>query len=148
TAGLYHVRVGVRDEKSGHIGTAHGWIEIPNLASGQLALSSLLLGARPASETTNASTVAEVPVEMSVAHNFSPSGYLRFLVTVYNAALSPSDSKPDVAIQVQLVRDGQPVVTSALKKLSVQDLPDVKRIPYAAEVSLDRLPAGRYVLQV
>ncbi len=150
TPGLYQVRVGVRDEKSGLTGTAHGWIEIPNLSSGQLALSSVLLGVRPASPLTNASTTSTdlLPVEMSVAHNFSPSGYLRFLVTVYNAALAPADSKPDVALQVQLVRDGQPVVTSALKKLSVQEVPDVKRIPYAAEISLDRLPAGRYVLQV
>jgi VWFA-related protein len=149
--GLYQVRVGVRDEKSGHTGTAHGWIEVPDLSAGQLALSSLLLGVRPASAITDASTSsAELanPVEMSVAHNFSPSGYLRFLVTVYNAALAPADSKPDVAIQVQLVRDGQPVVTSALKKLSVQDVPNVKSIPYGAEISLERLPAGRYVLQV
>jgi len=35
--GLYQVRVGARDEKSGRSGSAHEWIEIPDLASGRLA---------------------------------------------------------------------------------------------------------------
>jgi hypothetical protein len=67
---------------------------------------------------------------------------------VYNAALAPADSKPDLAIQVQVVRDDQPVVTTALKRVSVEELSDKTRIPYAAEISLSGLPAGRYLLQV
>jgi len=148
--GLYQVRVGVRDETSGRSGTAHGWIEIPDLSPGQLALSSLMLGARtPAAETTNASAITDtLPVALSVNHSFTHDGYLRFLVLVYNAALAPADSKPDVAVQVQIVRDEQPVTTTALKKISVEGVKDLTRIPYAAEVSLSGLPAGRYLLQV
>ncbi len=151
--GLYQVRVGVRDETSGRAGTAHGWIEIPNLSSGQLALSTLFLGARAqaAATTANASAINDDPnntVPLSINHNFSPNGYLRFLVVAYNAALAPSDAKPDLAVQVQIVRDGQPVTTTALRKLSVEGLPDLTRIPYAAEISLSGLPAGRYLLQV
>ena len=147
--GLYQVRVGVRDEKTGRTGTAHGWIEIPDLSSGQLALSSLLMGLRAQPEISTASTERNVPlVDLSVAHNFSANGYLRFLVIVYNAAIASTDAKPDVAIQVQLVRDNQPVVTAALKKVAVKDLVDLTRIPYAAELSLSGLPPGRYVLHV
>jgi VWFA-related protein len=149
--GLYQVRVGVRDEKTGRSGTAHSWIEIPNLSSGQLALSSLLLGARLPPAISNASADAgSLPdsVELSIGHHFSPAGYLRFLVVVYNATPAPTDAKPDVAIQVQIVRDEQPVVTTALKKVSIAAVPDLMRIPYAAEVSLSGLPAGRYLLQV
>jgi VWFA-related protein len=150
--GLYQVRVGVRDETTARLGTAHGWIEIPDLSRGQLALSSLLLGVRHSTtETTNASTNSDNPssaVPLSVDHNFPADGFLRFLTIVYNAALAPADSKPDVAVQVQIVRDGQPVTTTALKKISVEDIPDVTRIPYAAEVSLNGLPVGRYLLQV
>jgi hypothetical protein len=117
-----------------------------------LALSSLLLGSRTAApETTNASAISDTPpntVAMSVNHSFSPNGFLRFLVLVYNAALAPADSKPDVAIQVQIVRDEQPVTTTALKKITVAGIPDLTKIPYAAEVSLNGLPAGRYLLQV
>ena len=150
--GLYQVRVGVRDETSGRSGTAHGWIEIPDLSPGQLALSSLMLGSRTAvPETTNASAISDTPpnpVALSINHNFSPDGYLRFLVLVYNGALAPADSKPDVAVQVQIVRDEQPVTTTALKKISVEGVSDLTKIPYAAEVSLNGLPVGRYLLQV
>ncbi|MGH9933047.1 MAG: hypothetical protein ACREA9_28015, partial [Pyrinomonadaceae bacterium] len=149
--GLYHVRVGVRDETTGRFGTARGWIEIPNLSSGELALSSLLLSARiqPAMSNASAST-DDLPssVDLSINHNFSPDGYLRFLVIVYNASLAPADAKPDVAIQIQIVRDAQPVMTTALKKISFEGVPDLAQIPYAAEVSLSGLPVGRYLLQV
>lgn len=147
--GLYQVRVGVRDEKTGRSGTAHGWIEIPN--AGQLALSSLLMGVREQPTISNAAAISQdgpTSVELSIAHNFSANGYLRFQVFVYNAALAPADAKPDVAIQVQMVRDGQPVVTTALRKVSTVDVTDPARIPYAAEIPLSGLPAGRYLLQV
>jgi VWFA-related protein len=149
--GLYQVRVGVRDEKTGRSGTAYGWIEIPDLPSGQLALSSLLLGLRTPPRIKNASANTESlpdPVDLSIARNFSANGYLRFVVMVYNAAIAPADSKPDLAIQVQLVRDNQPVVTTALKKVPVENLADATQIPYAAEIPLNGLPAGRYILLV
>src|SRR4029079_3485346 len=79
----------------------------------------------------------------------SASDYLRFMLFVYNAATStvPTDPKPDVALQVQVVRDGQPVITAPRKKLAV-DGNDFRSIPFAADVSLSGLPAGRYILQV
>jgi len=149
--GLYQVRVGVRDEKTGRAGSAHAWIEIPSLVPGQVALSSLLLGLRAQPAASNPSVTANLPpdaVNLSITHNFSANGYLRFMVFVYNAALAATDSKPDVAVQVQVVRDDLPVVTAALRKVAVAEATDLARIPYAAEVSLNGLPTGRYRLQV
>src|SRR6185295_11025011 len=87
-------------------------------------------------------------VELNITHAFLASQFLRFVVFVYNAAPAPADSKPDVAIQVQIVRDGQPVVTTPLKKVSTEGVIDAVRIPYAAEIPLNGLPAGQYLLQV
>jgi hypothetical protein len=149
--GLYQVRVGARDEKSGRTGSAHAWIEIPDFSSGQLMLSSLLIGARAQPILTNASAntkIASDGVALSVDHHFSSNSYLRFLVFVYNAARAPSDSKPDVAIQLQVVRDQQPVITTPLKKISTDAIEDLNSLPYAAEISLSDLPTGRYLLRV
>jgi hypothetical protein len=111
-----------------------------------------MLGSRAAgTETTNPTAISETPpnmVTLSIDHNFSANGFLRFLVLVYNAALAPADSKPDVAVQVQIVRDEQPVTTTALRKISLEGITDLTKIPYAAEISLKGLPAGRYLLQV
>ncbi len=43
-AGLYQVRVGVREESSGSMGTATSWLEVPDLGNRKLALSGLFFG--------------------------------------------------------------------------------------------------------
>lgn len=149
--GLYQVRVGVRDEATGRSGTAHSWIEIPNIASGQFALSSVLTGLRTQPAISNASAAAPgnpETVAISITNRFSPAGYLRFLVMIYNATRAPVDSKPDVALQVQIVRDDQPVTTTALRKVATEEIVDLTAIPYAAELPLSGLQVGRYTLQV
>jgi VWFA-related protein len=145
--GLYQVRVAARDAKTGRAGSAHAWIEIPDLSSGQLALSSVLLGARSQTVNAAAAQMPPDPAQLSVDHNFTVNDHLRFMVYVYNAAPA-ADAKPDLAIQVQVLRDNQPVDTTPLKKISTEGVEDLKRLPYAAELSLAGLPAGRYILQL
>jgi VWFA-related protein len=149
--GLYQVRVAVRDQKSGLVGSKWEWIEIPDLSKGKLAMSSLLLGERSESNLAPASThVENVPdsVGLNISHRFHRESYLRFLVFVYNAAKSSVDNKPDVAIQVQVVRDKQPVITTTLKTIPTEGLADLTRVPYAAELPLRDLTVGSYRLQV
>ena len=42
-AGAYQVRGAVRDQESGHIGSASEFVEVPDLARGHLALSGIAL---------------------------------------------------------------------------------------------------------
>jgi VWFA-related protein len=147
--GLYQVRVAVRDEKSGRLGSAHEWIEIPDLTTNQLSMSSLLLGeALPAVLTNVSSPGGNGPVILSANHRFHRQSSMRFLVFAYNAALSTTDHNPDVAVQVQVIRDDQPVITTALRKVNTADAPDPARLSYAADVPLSALLPGRYILQV
>ena len=55
---------------------------------------------------------------------------------------------PDLAVQVQVFRDNEPVITNPLHKVSLEGIADLSRVPYAAELTLDGLRPGRYVLQV
>jgi len=147
--GLYQVRIAARDDKSGKIGSAHAWIEIPDLAKKKLTMSSLLLGERTQGMMTNVSNSGGVsPVAISASHRFRRESTLRFLIFVYNAQLSTADQKPDVAVQVQVIRDDQPVLTTALRKVSAEGVLDLARLPYAAEIPLSELLPGRYLLQV
>ena len=150
TPGLYQVRVVVRDYKSGLAGSTRAWIEIPDLSNHQLALSSLLMGEHTQPSITNVSNKSEEirPVILSANHRFQRESNLRFLLFLYNAVRSPADSKPDAAIQIQVVRDDQPVMTTALKRVSTDGLADLDRIPYAAEIPLAGMTPGRYVLLV
>jgi VWFA-related protein len=149
TPGLYQVRVAARDDKSGRVGAAHAWIEIPDLANKKLSMSSLLLGERTEGMMTNVSSPSGVsPVALSASHRFRRESTLRFLLFAYNCVFSTTDQKPDVAVQVQVIRDDQPVITTALRKVNTEGVLDLERLPYAAEIPLSELLPGRYLLQV
>jgi hypothetical protein len=113
-------------------------------------------------------------VYLNVDHHFAGSSHLRFLTFVYNASGSPAGAgptpspseqstsdpvvpasstsapvnTPDLAVQVQLFRDNEPIITMPLHAIHVDALADLRRLPYAAEVKLDGLQSGRYVLLV
>ena len=147
--GIYQVRVAARDDKSGKMGSAHAWIEIPDLANKKLAMSTLLLGERTQATLTNVSSTGGVnPVALSASHRFQRGSMLRFLIFAYNGAISATDQKPDVAVQVQVIRDDQPVITTALRKINTEGVSDLTRLPYAAEIPLNDLLPGRYSLNV
>ena len=147
--GLYQVRVAAHDEKSGHVGSAHSWIEIPDLASRRLTLSSLIIGVQQPATITNSSgngSSNEQP-QLSIDRQFERNSDMRFLIFTYNAARDPSNSKPDLAVQVQVLRENQPVITTPLKKMSTDDM-DLDRVPYAADLPLADLPPGQYLIRV
>jgi len=116
-------------------------------------------------------------VSLNVDHRFARSSNLRFLTFIYNALPDTSDeitaappaasgttgvvsripipatsapnvSALDLAVQVQVFRDNEPVITMPLQKIQVEGISDLRRLPYAAEVKLDRLEPGRYLLLV
>ena len=72
---------------------------------------------------------------------FAPVCILRL-----HASRAPS-THADVAGSNSGLRDNQPVITTALKKIGT-DGADLNQLPYAADLSLADLPAGNYVLQV
>ena len=149
--GLYQVRTAARDDKSGRVGSTFSWIEIPDLAKKELSMSTILLGERSPAKMTNVSGPAPAPdgpVALSAGHRFKRESTLRFLIFAYNTKPSPADQKPDVAVQVQVIRDDQPVLTTALRKVSPDGVADLSRLPYAAEIPMSEMKPGRYLLQV
>lgn len=173
--GLYQVRVAALDSKQGTAGSAYQWIEIPDLQTKNLTMSSLIIGEhKPVEENQSANATldqAQTPselrqVSMNVDHKFPRSSYLRFLTFIYNAKnsgaavptatsatqnLSPNaaaGASLDLTVQVQVFRDDEPVITTPLHKIGTDGLADGQRVPYAADVVLNDLTPGAYVLQV
>jgi hypothetical protein len=117
------------------------WIEIPEVNQENFAMSSIFTGERKG-EDASAST--QVPV--SVSGRLSRASRLRYQTYFYNAARKANAS--DVAVRVQVLRDGQPVLVMAETKLPLSQGADLSRIPLSGELALGQLPAGRYVLQI
>ena len=185
--GLYQVRVAALDEKQRRAGSTSQWIQVPDVGSKALTLSSLVVGEkRIESETEQAEATTNEPekqpsafrqVSLNIDHRFARSSHLRFLTFVYNALAEATDadtpaplvsgstgsastpntipptstgnsSGPDLAVQVQVFRDDEPVITTPLQKIQVDGTSDLRRLPYAADVPLEGLQPGRYVLLV
>jgi VWFA-related protein len=149
--GLYQVRVAARDDKSGRVGSAVQWIEIPDLASRRLTLSSMLVGGQFIGSGKKQAAAGSAPeqIQFSVDRRFKADSHLNFLTIIYNAAHGASGSPaPDLEAQIRITRDGQTIVTSPVRKLAIDPGVDLARIPYGADIGLKSLSAGRYVLQV
>ncbi|HEX7176661.1 MAG TPA: VWA domain-containing protein, partial [Pyrinomonadaceae bacterium] len=150
--GLYQVRFAARDRGSKRLGSAMQWVEIPDPKKRSFSLSSIFVGERVPSEAPPAAA-DEGPdaalmrgVTMTADRRLARTSWLRFVTFIYNAANSPVPA--DVVLQVQVFRDDQPVLTTPLRKIETRDVPDIARIPYAAEIPLSTFPVGHYVLQV
>ncbi|MEK6279752.1 MAG: VWA domain-containing protein [Acidobacteriota bacterium] len=138
--GLYQMRVAVEEKKTGRVGSAVQWIEIPNPKTGELLLSSLFLG------EVDAQTLSSGKLNINADHRFPLRSRLGFMTYVYNAKVGSTG--PDVAIQVIVMREDQPVLTKPLIKVVTNGLADTVRIPYGEDFELGDLPIGRYVLQI
>lgn len=152
TPGLYQVRVAARDVKSGRTGSAAQWVEIPDLTKRRLATSSVIISERAADikagRANGAAGAAAANPRFVVDRRVARNSNLRYITFVYNASRGKTGTMPpDVTVQTQILRGSEVVVTSQPSRISVEGK-DPDRLPYAAEISLDRLPAGRYELLV
>lgn len=138
--GLYQLRVAVRDKKTGRIGSASEWIAVPNFKDNAFSLSSLFLGEM----NDEALSTGKLPINAD--HRFRSSARLGFFTYIYHAERQAGAS--DVALQIHILRDSQPVVTKPIIKVDTSGLTDPTRIAFGEDLSLAELPAGKYVLRV
>lgn len=140
--GLYQVRAAALDVNNGLAGSVAEWIEVPDLKARKFTLGSLTVGERPA-DTTQPYNAENFVAQRSAERRFKRDTPLRFMTYIYNAQGAP----PDLEAQIQVLRGNAPVLT--FDKLKVDPGADFARgIAYGAEIPLDTLAPGRYVLQL
>ena len=132
--GLYQVRVAARDSRTGVVGSATEWIDIPKMQGGAFSMSSLILTA-----------AADQPLEVGNDHRIAPGSRLRFLTYIYNVPRAPS---ADVVVSTQVLRGEKAIISTRPSRLRTEGATDLSRIPYFAEMNLEGVPSGPYVLQV
>jgi VWFA-related protein len=154
TPGLYQVRAATRDSKSGKVGSASQWIEIPDLSKHQLTLSSFLLGGqvidvKPKPDAAKGPEAAAPQVQFSVDRRFKRSSQLSFWLFIYNAKRGANGtSAPDIATQIEVFGNGQTIVKTPVRKIETTGMPDLQRIAYGGQFPLAALAPGRYELKV
>jgi hypothetical protein len=152
--GLYQVRAAARDQKSGKVGSASQWIEIPDLSKHQLTLSSFLLGAqvvdvKPKPDAAKGPEEAAQQVQFSVDRRFKRSSQLSFWLFIYNASRGANAAlAPDLTTQIEIFGNGQTVVKTPVRKIDTTGMTDLQRISYGGQFPLAALAPGRYELKV
>jgi VWFA-related protein len=145
-SGLYQVRVAARDA-DGRTGGAHQWIDIPEFQTGRLALSSVFVWERTAADLTSNETPADAAAP-KMDRQFASTSQLRFMIMIYNAAVPPNGSAPEIEIQTQVLRDNKPVASSPPRKVSTAGVTSLGQIPYGGEFSLVGMASGVYTIEV
>ena len=119
------------------------WVVIPDLRTGQLTLSSLMIGGQFLDDASARGSGPQV--QLSVDHRFLRSDKLGYWIFVYNAKRNASGAT-DLVAETEVLRDGK-VVLNNRSKLN-NDSPDRDRIPFGAALALQSLSPGSYELRV
>ncbi len=143
--GVYQVRVGAREAKSGQIGTATRWIEIPDLTKKQLTLGSLFLGVK---EVKKSDKPEDAQIQFSVDHQFSSPLQLSFMSFIYNAARTGS-GETNLATKIEIFdAQGRAIVNTPMRPLSTKGLADLSRIPLTGLIRQQTSVPGNCLLRV
>ena len=135
-AGVFQVRLAVRDNKGGAIGTMNRYIEIPDLSKGKLAASSLLLGAVPAAETT-------APTPITGNRQISRKQDVRYALIIYNA--NQKEGKPRVKTQLIISQNGQVIFKEQEQAVEANSHSDSQLIK-VGQLGLSSVRPGRYTM--
>jgi VWFA-related protein len=152
--GLYQVRAVARDSNSGLVGSAFEWVEVPDLKTNRLALSSLLVTERrrantqPAAAAAAGTTAIQPPDILRVDRRFARSSRALLQLYIYNAASKTANVAPDVELEIKILRDRRAVMNAPPHKVALAAGSDPARIFYVAEIPLGQMTPGVYLLQV
>jgi VWFA-related protein len=159
--GAYYIRVAVKDEVSGKIGSAYQFVKIPNLRDGRLALSDLFLiggdkdvdAIEPRLAEDN-SKVWLIPItkrddsKSPALRNYQPGDSFEYMSVVYNAE-HDKNKLPDLESQFVLYKNGQEIMKSPPQAVALKDINKWNGIPIKGKMILENtLQEGDYVLQL
>jgi VWFA-related protein len=136
--GSYQIRLAVRDNKSGGIGTLQRYIEVPDLSKGKLVASSLLLGAVAPNETT-----ATQPTPITGSRQISRKQDVRYAALIYNA--KQKDGRPWVKTQLTISQNGQVIYKEPEQALEVSEK-NPSQLIKVGQLGLSGVNPGRYTM--
>jgi VWFA-related protein len=137
-AGYFQLRVVVRENESGRIGTAYRYLEVPNLAKKQLTMSSLFIYAVDPSQQGAA---AITPLQ--ALRQVSRKRELRYAAVVYNPKMD-SSGKPQAQTQM-IISQGNKVIYQEPEQ-SLNGTISGTQVIKVGQLGLSKVAPGRYVL--
>jgi VWFA-related protein len=137
--GPYQLRVALRDADSMRLGSAMQFIDVPDVKSGRLALSGIVVSEDPPDPNSPEGTPA--------VRIFKSGGAFTYAYEILNAR-NGGQEHPPLDWQMQLYRESELVYQSDATRLNTDSDKDAKRLAVGGKMQLTKIPPGEYVLQV
>ncbi|MBN2318412.1 MAG: tetratricopeptide repeat protein [Acidobacteria bacterium] len=157
--GAYFVRLAVKDQGSGKIGSAYQYVEIPDLKKEGLSLSDLFAVSRNEdirliiSEKTGESaeqfySTGQNRERSPAIRQYHPGESVEYLALIYNAE-TRNQLPPELETKTILYRDGNEIFRSEPEAVNISGISDLSRIPLKNRLRLGKtMPPGDYILQL
>ncbi|MBN2321978.1 MAG: tetratricopeptide repeat protein, partial [Acidobacteria bacterium] len=157
--GTYFVRLAVKDQGSGRIGSAYQYVKIPDLKNEGLALSDLfaingnedvrlILQDAGGEFSEQAYSTGQNREKSPAFRQYQPGESLEYLALVYNA-VTRQGSPPDLETRTVLYRDGGEIFRSDPEPVDTSEAGDPARIPIKKRMRLGKtMQPGDYILQL
>jgi hypothetical protein len=146
-AGAYQFRTAVRDTSSERLGSAHQFVEVPDVRKGRLALSGIVMqGLDP----DGAAGAQEVEPQASPAvRRFRRGVVVMYSFLIYNARLDRATKLPRLGVSARVFHRGRKVYAADWQPLDPGRQADWKRIGFLKGLRFGaELGPGEYTLQV
>jgi hypothetical protein len=152
--GAYQMRVALRDQASGKIGSASQFVEVPNIKKDRLMLSGVGLenasvaDREKQAKDPNSHIPNRDPLTDTSLRQFRTNTILSFGFSIYNAKLS-AGKPPSLSSQIRLFKDGVPQFTGEVRPVILTGQTDMKAISFMSSLVLGTsMTAGDYILEV
>jgi VWFA-related protein len=148
--GAYHFRVALRDTATERVGSAGEFIQVPDIKSGRLALSGVVLTSSNADARSVVASAGGPNAEASPAlRRFRQGMQLEWGYLIYNAQPDKATGKPQLTTEARLFREGKQVFTGGALPFIAGQPGDLRRMAASGALILGTdLAPGEYVLQI
>jgi VWFA-related protein len=138
-AGPYQLRAALSDSTSQKLGSAMQFVDVPDVKSGRLAMTGIVVTADP--------PVADDPEGTPAVRIFNSGGAVSYAYEVFNAP-ARANEKSQLEMQVRLYRDSELVYQGVPVLLNTGSGTDTKRFAVGGRMQLTKILPGTYVMQI
>jgi len=145
--GIYQMRVLVREGDTGKLGTANNYIEVPNLKSDRLALSSIFTA--PARDQQGKTVESAGGGATLSQRRFKRGSQIEYEFIIYNAASEGHESQTQLEMRTRVMQGGRAIYAGQTRPVHpLTESTPPKRILAGGALTLGQLAAGDYTLEV
>lgn len=147
--GPYQLRVAVLDANSEQLGSASTFVEIPDFNRSAIALSSVLLYDSDSKRNEQLTRAGVIGAGSPVTRAFVPGAAIVYDCTVFGTLLDKQTAKPQIDIEVRLLRGPEQIFTGKPLPLDIGEEGSRSAIHAMGEIKLPgTLPPGNYALEL